>query len=272
MTVRVVQYLIAVLMGVFFALAVAYPGSFLVENLTAAVIPAGGAILAVIDTVQRRKWRQAENEALKHVEAEREKRRARRDLELKERALGLPTAIAPLVSGGPVPFPDVPGWHICRGKAYRAVAYCPVHGTSVTTVKGADVPPLDQLTEMSAQYQLPLAPAVSMAQFAERLKAIQRAVQLTFPDGGPFLAEEEPEYVPAGQAELSAMLLEYMTVQVTEANRSLWTSQRKRYWHMSPEWLDEVERAYPGVMQSRRVLGYPVWTGQEYGTPELVPS
>lgn len=284
MIVRVAQYLVAVLLGVLVALALTEPGSFLLMNLTAGAVPAGGAFLVGVDTVQKqRQKREAENQALLAVR----QLRTQRDLERKKRELGLPVVITPSVTAnGPVPWPDVPGWHICRGKAYPAAAYCPVHGTatSVTPVKGADVPPLEQLAKVSVQYHLPLA-GVSMVQFTAHVKAMQEA--LTFPDGGPFLAEDEPEgepeaeeeeaYVPDGQAELDALLLAHMRQQVKDAapSRAGHDIPYPGNWTMNSEWHAEVRKLKKANGQllwppgRYTVLGYCVKLGSEYGAPSL---
>lgn len=118
-----------------------------------------------------------------------------------------------------------------------------------------------------------LGAAVSTAEFAENLKAFQESVHA---------AKAELEYVPAGQAELSNDLMECLARQVDEANRTRWSAGRKREWHISPEWLEEVRKLKSGgkpVWRPRQreecdplpgyLLGYPVVVADHFGIPEL---
>lgn len=91
--------------------------------------------------------------------------------------------------------------------------------------------------------------------------------------------QQEPEYVPEGQAELTADLLENLTAQAeTAVNGST--------WYMNAEWLGEVkkltdkrgQRLYlllyqvmPPGYPAEYLLGFPVRAGEEYGSPELKP-
>lgn len=164
---------------------------------------------------------------------------------------------------------------------------------NVSTRKDKEKPPAAspqmQLKQLSKQYGLP---AVTPLQKSEALPLV------TVPSvsaGGPWrpvraeLADEqetEPEYVPAGQADLSATLLEYVRGQVTEAKKSQWTAGRKREWHVSSEWLEEIRKLRtngasgkllwePRKRQNAESLpgylyGYPVVVGDHYGVPELI--
>ena len=132
---------------------------------------------------------------------------------------------------------------------------------------------------------LPAGAGVSVAQFNAGLRNLLGQPPETFPDGGEFLAGDTPgeEYAPAGQAELSADLLEYITEQVKEAQRNQWPA-RRREWHVSPEWAQEMREIRNSAGQrvwepenrgearggiTGLMYGYPVVVGQEYGTPEL---
>ena len=84
------------------------------------------------------------------------------------------------------------------------------------------------------------------------------------------------------QAELSNDLMECLARQVDEANRTRWSAGRKREWHISPEWLEEVRKLKSGgkpVWRPRQreecdslpgyLLGYPVVVAGHFGIPEL---
>jgi hypothetical protein len=129
------------------------------------------------------------------------------------------------------------------------------------------VPPQQQLEQLSRQYGLPVV--------TPALKSEPLPLCTTAPT--------EPEYVPAGQEELTASLLEYVKAQVDEATRTRWTAGRRREWHVSPEWARDTQKLLnwadrlpsdPGFRESLPgfLYGYPVVVGGEYGVPELVAS
>jgi hypothetical protein len=94
------------------------------------------------------------------------------------------------------------------------------------------------------------------------------------------LAPPQPEYVPDGQAELSAGLLEYMREQVKAAApaREGHSIPYPGAWRMNKEWHAEVEKLRkadgsllwpPGIYT---VLGYCVELDDAFGAPNLVAS
>lgn len=90
-------------------------------------------------------------------------------------------------------------------------------------------------------------------------------------------------YVPEGQGELSASLLELLWEQVREADAHRIGPQLA--WHVSPEWLNEIRKIQlpdgkpawaprrrvvpPGKLHAEFLYGYPVVTSEEFGVPEL---
>lgn len=133
--------------------------------------------------------------------------------------------------------------------------------------------PAKQLSARSAPYGLPV------------ITPLQKGVQLPVVAGPPVTARarKAAEYVPAGQQELTASLFDYMTEQVSEARRTPFTAGRKREWHVSPEWLEQVRlvRGVSGTavfvprMRSAAdraegtAFGYPVVVADHFGIPEL---
>jgi ribosomal protein L37E len=79
------------------------------------------------------------------------------------------------------------------------------------------------------------------------------------------------DYVPEGQAELSANLLRYMKNQVIELvqeNRSAYA-----HWEMNREWAAETRSVKPyEARNTRHLLGFPEQVSEKYGVPELVPD
>jgi hypothetical protein len=97
---------------------------------------------------------------------------------------------------------------------------------------------------------------------------------------GPDWLTKPPEYVPDGQAELSASLLEYMRGQVKDAApaREGHSIPYPGAWQMNEEWRVEVEKLRkadgrllwpPGLYT---VLGYCVELDDAFGAPNLVAS
>jgi hypothetical protein len=137
--------------------------------------------------------------------------------------------------------------HCCNGKYYAHYTFCPVHGNYA-------------VTPLQKEEPLPLctvSPGMTAAQFRERMLTFQEAMK-----------PPEPEYVPEGQAELSADLQAYMGDQVLAA-ASRWNAFHdplpEYRWEMNTEWAAEVKKL-------KVQPGYPVKVSDEYGMPELVAS
>ena len=161
------------------------------------------------------------------------------------------------------------------------------------------IPPVKQVRELGKQYGLPVVtalqkseplplctvPSVSGGTLGHVCNAgYYGDVKFCPVHGEQDAPEKEPEYVPEGQADLSAMLLEYMQDQVADARTTQWTAGRRREWRVSAEWLEEIRKlrtngagkllreprqrvamkSVPGT-----VFGYPVVVADHFGVPEL---
>lgn len=203
-------------------------------------------------------------------------------------------------------FPDVPGWHRCEGKAYKAVRFCPVHGD-------ARAEPLHQLEYLADKYELPM-PVVTEPQkeslpdlgrvdetagltdaqvlavrteLSKSLEAHRAPVVLpsnsfasvtasvqAFSDSQLLAAAlaDVLAYVPEGQAELSAGLLEHLGEEIGDRH-----SSRGLHWETSAEWLAEIRKLrdteggqlLETPVDTDLLFGIPVRTGP-FGIPRLV--
>lgn len=278
---RVLVVVVIAVMVACTGLMVANPGSFMIAQLTGTVLPVGVLLLGTGNLRRERKaqrgWIPQVLRGAVCLRCSTPKDDAVSALcpRCKERELGLPTATAPPVTARE-PFPDVPGYHICNGKRYAC--YCPVHGQT----EASRPAPAEQLAQLSQEYGLPVVTPVKSGGFVPSLASLPGISTAEFTAGMAALQEQlmlpEKPYVPAGQAELSANLLEYMVVQVKEAapSRQGHSVPYPGDWQMNEEWSAEVKklRRKDGRLlwnpEGYTVFGYTVTSGD--GPPELVPS
>jgi hypothetical protein len=246
---------------VFVALQLGYPHSFLVSQVTGGGVALSLCALIVAGTASERQGRKAELE---------------RDLAKLDGAEERYNRLTAELRSGMLTADEF------RDKLAEASKL--VELMDARTRKA----PMAQLRLLSDQYGLPV---VTPLQKSEPLPVVvappDPAARV---DGIP---APEPEYVPAGQAELSRDLLELIRDEVTtwprlvKAAASVQGRQARLHWRMSPEWLEEVRKLRtsdtsgallyrPRERQSRskyegKLYGYPVTVG-DFGVPELVAS
>jgi hypothetical protein len=269
----VVKFILSVISGVIIALLAVYPSLNYNDWGYLAAVPCGFALFLVLEDGERK--RRAQRLAWKQAAAKREKIRAQRDLERKERELGL---VPPAATGVPltaVPFErGDPRYWGCEHAECDPAYPCQRKAPRVTPVKSGDVPPLVQLAQVAEQHRLPVPPAVahSMEQWNAHVQELQEALAAEVQE-----APEEPEYIPEGQAALDAMLLAHMRQQVRDAapSRAGHSVPYPGTWTMNAEWAAEVRKLkkadgsllwHPDLYT---VLGYTVELGDEYGAPSL---
>jgi len=254
-----------VLLGTGLSFLVSQPDGSITATTGSALVLAGVAVLGAAQQkakqARREQWLQDTRTELPVASG-------------KKHADAVPLATAPSVTGGTAPsFPGLtPEQSQLRAKLADALKRrepvvlsgrtvyvngepCTVRDVSLTPAKSTAVPPLYEVVAH-------VVPGVPVDD--RRLAELE-------PD------EPEDEYVPAGQEELSAGLLEHLRAQVREVlpRQKRYDYPHKGCWVMSPEWEAEVRRLRGRDGRpvwgaaSTTLFGYLVKVGVEYGVPEL---